>query len=182
MSEHGDRVAFLAPARRGLARVAPVAAPAPVPEVRPTDLGDDLLGAFVAAATAAGAEVATTPGSTVPEALLERYVRARLARPVSLAELAEATATTSRTLSRRLVAATGMARDRTNLPPDRLPIQGRFYIWRVLVGPTSGPSLAGGRRSRSSSSAGRRPHGGGALWLAKHRPELGGKIIGLGSR
>ena len=40
---------------------------------------------------------------------IERYVRTRLARPVSLAELAEATATTSRTLSRRLVAATGMA-------------------------------------------------------------------------
>ena len=73
-TEHGDRAAFLAPARRGLARVAPLAGPAPVPEARLAAPAASLLEGFVAAATAAGAEVVTTSGPTVPAEVLDRWL------------------------------------------------------------------------------------------------------------
>lgn len=74
--EHGDRAAFLAPARRGLAGVAPVAGPTPVPEARRADPAPTLLAGFVEAATAAGAEVVTTTGPTVPDGILDRWLAA----------------------------------------------------------------------------------------------------------
>jgi L-lactate utilization protein LutC len=72
--EHGDRDAFLAPLRRHLAGVAPVAAPDPVPAPVDTTVPDDLLTAFVAAATAAGAEVVTTEGPDVSDDVLDRWL------------------------------------------------------------------------------------------------------------
>ncbi len=88
--EHGDRSAFLAPARRGLASVPPTAAPTPVPAARPRGLGEDLLGAFVAGATDAGAEVLTTPGSTVPESVLDRWCVAHDVRSAVRSDAPEA--------------------------------------------------------------------------------------------
>ncbi len=74
--EHGDRAAFLAPARRGLVTVAPVAGPSPVPEALLADPAPTLLAGFVRAATAAGAEVVTTTGATVPDGILDRWLAA----------------------------------------------------------------------------------------------------------
>lgn len=88
--EHGDRAAFLAPARRGLAQVPPAVAPSPVPEARPLALGDDLLAAFATAATDAGAEVVTTPGPTVPDTVLDRWCAAHDVRRAVRSDAPEA--------------------------------------------------------------------------------------------
>jgi len=75
-SEATERAAFLAPLRRALAGVAPVPAPHPVPELVPLGGTDDLLAAFRAAATAAGAEVVLTDGPTVPPDVLAAWCAA----------------------------------------------------------------------------------------------------------
>lgn len=93
--EHGDRAAFLAPAHRGLAGFDTVAAPAPVPEALVLDPAATLLAGFVAAATAAGAEVVTTPGATVPEEVLDRWLAAHPVRSAVRSDAPEALALAS---------------------------------------------------------------------------------------
>lgn len=88
--EHGDRAAFLAPARLGLARVAAAVAPAPIPEARMQAPAATLLDGFVAAATAAGAEVVTTSGPTVPDDVLDRWLAAHAARTAVRSDASEA--------------------------------------------------------------------------------------------
>lgn len=89
--EHGDRTAFLAPLRRRLAGVDRPPAPDPVPELRDLAVPEDLLAAFTAGATAAGAEVVVTPGATVPPADLARWVAAHDVRRAVASPAPEAT-------------------------------------------------------------------------------------------